>query len=196
MSSQTNLRSSVAIYAFVVIGAISGSMLMYQILLTRVSALRLFFHFGFLAVSNCLLGIGAAGTMITVLQRQWSSDPRRHVWHFCLLYLASLVIAYTFALTVEIPVDLDLTTLDHFLRFSAFNLMVALPFFFSGAVVGMILTFHAHGVNRLYFTDLVGAGLGCLACPFILSAFGAGGCLVFVALAARVFFSRPQAATA
>ena len=51
-------------YVFVTIGLISCSMLMYEILLTRVCALRLFFHFGFLVISNCLLGIGASGSLV------------------------------------------------------------------------------------------------------------------------------------
>ena len=46
----------VEIYAFLVIGMVACSTLMYEILLTRVSALRLYFHFGFLIISNCLLG--------------------------------------------------------------------------------------------------------------------------------------------
>ena len=57
-------RDRVGVYAFLVIGMVSCSMLMYEILLTRVCALRLFFHFGFLVVSNCLLGIGASGSVI------------------------------------------------------------------------------------------------------------------------------------
>ena len=55
-------------YSYVTIGLISCAMLMYEVLLTRVCALRLFFHFGFLVVSNCLLGIGASGSLIAVFQ--------------------------------------------------------------------------------------------------------------------------------
>jgi len=39
------------------IGAVACSMLMHEILLTRVCALRLYFHFAFLVISNCLLGL-------------------------------------------------------------------------------------------------------------------------------------------
>ena len=63
-------------YVFITIGLIALSMLMYEVLLTRVCALRLFFHFGFLIVSNCLLGIGASGSMIAVFQKTFAKRER------------------------------------------------------------------------------------------------------------------------
>lgn len=183
---ETAPQARIGLYLFVVIGTVSLSMLMYQLLLTRISALRLLFHFGFLAVSNCLLGIGAAGTMITIFQERWRRDPRRYIWVFCSLYLVSLALAWIFILNFHIPAPLDLHEPMQFLRFCVFNLVSAIPFIFSGAVVGMVLSFHAHAVNRLYFTDLLGASLGCLALPLVLGAFGAGGCFVLVATAALV----------
>ncbi len=177
-------KSSAPVWAQAAIATASLSMLTYQILLTRVSALRLFFHFSFLVISNCLLGIGAAGTLITIRQEAWRPDARFWIHCFSVLYLVSLVLAYAFVLTFEIEPDLRLGEAADFLRFTAFNLVAALPFFFAGAVVGMILTFHAEHVNRVYSADLLGAGVGALACPFLIAAFGAGGCFVFVALTA------------
>lgn len=173
-------------YAYIAIGAISLSMLTYQILLTRVSALRLFFHFSFLVISNCLLGIGAAGTMITVYQDRWRENARFWIWLFSSLYLVSLFLSYAFVLTFEITPSFNFVRFEDFVRFSAFNLASAVPFFFAGTVVGLILTFNARDVNRVYFTDLTAAGAGCLVTPFLLGAFGAGGCLIFVVLAGLV----------
>jgi spermidine synthase len=48
----------------------------------------------------------------------------------------------------------------------------------------MLLSFNAERVNRLYAVDLIGAGFGCLLCPFLLARTGAGGVFVFVALLA------------
>jgi hypothetical protein len=177
MSSQGSHR-----YAYLVIGAVSLSMLTYQILLTRVSALRLFFHFSFLVISNCLLGIGAAGTLLTVFQERLKAAARFWVWIFSGLYVLSLAGAYACVLTLDVDPKLQLGRLDDFLTFSLFNLVTAIPFFTGGAVVGLVLTAYASRVNRLYFSDLVGAGFGCLLCPPLLWAVGAGGVLVFVAL--------------
>jgi len=168
-------------------------MLMYQVLLTRISALRLFFHFGFLVISNSLLVIGAAGTLVTLYQDAWRPKARLQIWRFCLLCLASLAEAYVFLLTFPIPSMMNLLEPADFVRFSVFNLVAAVPFFFSGAVVGMVLTFYAERVNPLYCSDLLGAGLGCLLCPLALQLFGAGGAFVTVSLAAllAVVFAAP-----
>jgi hypothetical protein len=108
MGDRTSTRVEVERYAILVIATVSFSMLTYQILLTRISALRLFFHFSFLVISNCLLGIGAAGTLITLFQKEWRPKARQQIWLFCVLYIVSLCVAYVFLLTFPIPSTLNL----------------------------------------------------------------------------------------
>lgn len=171
-------------YALLAIGLISCSMLMYEILLTRICALRLFFHFGFLVVSNCLLGIGASGSMIAVLQSVLVKRERFWIWLFSFLYLVSLVLTYIFLITYKIESGINFHSPTETFNFLVFNLASAVPFFFAGSVIGLILTFNAERVNKVYFLDLLGAGAGCLMCPFFLWKTGAGGCLVFLVLLA------------
>ncbi len=171
-------------YALVVIALISCSMLIYEILLTRIIALRLYFHFAFLVISNCLLGIGASGTMIAIFQESWKRRSRLLVTLFSGLYLVSLVFTYVFLCKFYIPDDLSLWRSADLYRFFVYNTVAAVPFFFAGTVVGMILTFHAERIATVYFVDLIGAGIGCFLCPFLLSGFGAGGCIVVVFLLA------------
>jgi hypothetical protein len=164
-------------------------MLMHEILLTRICALRLFFHFAFLIISNCLLGMGASGTLLTLYQDSWKKRQRPVLTVLSATYLASLIIAYALLLTYPLPQAPDLERFDHLLSFSIFNLIGALPFFFGGTVIGMLLTFNPERVNRLYAVDLMGAGLGCFVTPALLAAFGAGGVFivtVLLALAASV----------
>jgi hypothetical protein len=66
MSASGSVQTRVEPYAYFVIASVSLSMLTYQVLLTRVTALRLLFHFSFLVISNCLLGIGASASLITL----------------------------------------------------------------------------------------------------------------------------------
>jgi len=171
-------------YALAVIALISCSMLMYEILLTRICALRLFYHFAFLIISNCLLGIGASGTLISLCQESWRKNQRFWIARFSFFYLASLAVSYAFLIAFPIGWYLSFWRFGDLLRLSIYNLMAAVPFFFGGTVVGMILTFNAEKVNKIYCWDLVGAGLGCLLCPFLLWKYGAGGCLVFLVLLA------------
>lgn len=179
-------RTQVPRYALYSIGLICCSMLIYEILLTRICSLRLFFHFSYLVVSNCLLGIGASGSMITIFQHRWKARAREWIFAFVLLYLVSLASTYAFLLTYPIPIGLDLTNPSHLFQFFIFILVSAIPFFFAGSVVGLILTYNAQRINTVYFVDLVGAGLGCWITPLLLREFGAGGCMVILGLLALV----------
>lgn len=164
--------------AMFAIGFISCSMLMWEILLTRICSLRLFFHFGYLIISNCLLGLGASGAVVFLFQESWR--PRKRFWItlFTALYLLSLAIAYAFVMSMYLPMSTKFSDPDGILRFFLFNAVAGIPFFFAGGAVGMLLSFHGTGVNRIYFADLLGAGIGCLISPLLLKAFGAGGCLI------------------
>lgn len=171
-------KNKAPLYAMLSIGFISCSVLMYEVLLTRICSLRLFFHFGYLIISNCLLGIGASGTLIFLLQDSWQKRKRFWITVFSVLYFLSLVAVYVFILNFYIPKSAKFSDPSGMIRFFIFNVVVALPFFFAGGAVGILLTSHAEVVNRIYFADLLGAGLGCLLCPLLLGSFGAGGCLI------------------
>ncbi len=177
-------------YKFLLIGTISCSMLMYEILLIRVTALRLAFHFGFLVISNCLLAIGASGTLITLQQARLRDRPRFWLGFFSVGYLAALAAVYTFLciypVSSTVAGNLTLSHPAELLHFTVYNLVTAVPFFFGGTVVGMLLTFNPETVNRLYFVDLLGAGLGCLLATKALSTYGGGGCMVALWLVALV----------
>ncbi len=176
--------TKVPLGVFVGIAVLSASLLAFQVLLTRVCALRLHFHFSFLIISNSLLGIGASGTVLTLLEQRWRKDPLRWIWGFSILYLLSLIGTWWFAITMSVPETLTFgwsgEELKGFLHFALFNLGLAVPFFFGGGAVGLMLSAYAQRIHAVYASDLLGAGIGCLLCPFLLWYVGAGGCLMLV----------------
>jgi hypothetical protein len=177
---------SARVHPFVLIGLVSCSLLMYEVLLTRICALRVAFHFGYLVISNALLAIGASGTFLALAQARLARSPRAWAFGLSLAYVASLLATYAFLVGYRIDSpesgQLDLSQPASLARFAVFNGVAAVPFFFGGSVVGLLLCFGAERVNRLYFVDLVGAALGCLLSPLALARFGAGGCLLVLAL--------------
>ncbi|HKU40390.1 MAG TPA: hypothetical protein VJR89_19650 [Polyangiales bacterium] len=180
---------------FFSIGLVSASMLMHEILLTRVCALRLQFHFAFLVISNCLLGLGAAGTLLTIQQARFHAAPQRWTGRFALAYLGSLILTYVFLLAIPLPENIEWSNLGHVLALCAFNLVGAVPFFFAGLLIGLLLSAYARAADRLYAVDLLCAGLGCIACPTLLPFVGAGGVFVaasLLAVAAVMFAARAE----
>jgi hypothetical protein len=171
-------------HEFIAIGVIAGSMLMHEILLTRICALRLQFHFAYLIISNCLLGLGAGGSVLAYNQERWRPDARRQLGRFSLAYAIALVFTYLTLRLWSFPRELELSNPLHLLSLTVYNLVGAMPFFFGGIVVGMLLTFRAEHANRLYAVDLLGAGAGCLLCPLLLPWVGAGGVFVLTVMLA------------
>ncbi|MFY9343169.1 MAG: hypothetical protein WAT39_11800, partial [Planctomycetota bacterium] len=169
---------------FVGIAVLSASLLAFQVLLTRVCALRLAFHFSFLIISNSLLGIGASGTVLTLLEGRWRKNPEAWILGCSVAYVLSLGATWWFALAMPVPERIEFglqgEALGQFLLFAGFNLGLAVPFFFGGGAVGLILSAYAKSVHKVYASDLLGAGLGCLLCPILLWPVGAGGCLCAV----------------
>ena len=175
-------HSRPAPYALVTIGLVCCSMLMLEILLTRICALRLFFHFGFLVISNCLLAIGASGTVSFLLQERLRPRARAAIFGFTVLYVASVALTYLFLISFRIRYDLNFSNRTDVARFMIFNLVAAVPLFFGGMVVSLLLTYFREHVNKVYSADLLGAGLACLLCPFFLWQFGAGGCVMIIGM--------------
>ena len=169
---------------FLGIAVISASLLAFQVLLTRVCALRLAFHFGFLIISNSLLGIGASGSFLTLFEGKWRKNPEKWILGFSVLYVISLLATWEFARSFSMPEQMKFADLsaEQFLQFATFNLGLAVPFFFGGGAVGLILSAYSHRVNTVYASDLVGAALGCMLCPLLLWPVGAGGTLCAVAI--------------
>ena len=171
---------------FLCIALLSAALLAFQVLLTRVCALRLHFHFSFLIISNSLLGIGASGTALTMLEAKWRKNPLLWIWGFVLLFLLSLGFTWWFAIAMPVPEQLNFgwspEEVNGFLQFAVYNLGLSVPFFFGGGAVGLMLSAYAHRIHAVYASDLLGAGLGCLLCPMLLWPFGAGGCMLIVAV--------------
>src|SRR5262249_28524304 len=97
----------------------------------------------------------------------------------------TMIIAYW--LILQTPLDLSeiLSSKTQLLYLGKVYLLLAFPFFFSGLAVGALLTFYPDRINRLYFADLTGSGLGCFAIVLIIPvAGGSGTILIAAALAA------------
>jgi hypothetical protein len=161
---------------------ISGSLLGWEVLLTRLASLRYHFHFGHLAVSNGLLGIGIAGVMLAITRRHWQGVWERWLTGLCVGYALSLVVAAV--VLWALPVHRGSMGMEGTASFVIFGLASALPFFLGGGAIGLLLSAHSEAVHRLYGVDLIAAGLGCLGVVFLLPWLGAGGLVVlFIAMA-------------
>lgn len=140
--------------------AISAATLMYEILLTRIFSVTMWYHFAFLAVAAALLGM-TAGALIV------QSRPQRFPPAAAPRWLATSALAFavgvpvTFLAHLAIPFAPTLT-LPGLLSVLATYALVSIPFVASGICICVALTKLDGPVGTIYAADLAGAAAGCL----------------------------------
>ena len=163
---------------FLSIALLSGSIIAYEITLVRLFSIAQWHHFAHMIISLALLGFGASGTVISFAQR-WLmlSDAKSRVagsrfhtvYTICgLIYSISVV--GCFALHQYVPFN-PLTLVwqpSQTLSLFALYLILSVPFFFGATCIGLALLRFTEKVNRLYFFDLFGSGVGALGIIFIM----------------------------
>ena len=172
---------------------ISFSTLLFELSLTRVFSVTLWYHFGFLIISTALLGFGVSGVLLSL----WKKFREEYLLEKTLGWLGiflSVSIVICFWLLEKIPFDpFSLYTDSMQLLYMPLTYMiVSVPFFFAGLALSLLFTRFPGNINRLYAFDLAGAASGCLAIIFTMSYFGGGGSVLFAATfaaaAAILFF--------
>ena len=173
----------------VVLGGVAGtsaSGLIFEIALTRVFAIAQFYHFAFLTVSMALLGFGASGSVLAAFPRVGSGGSRRWAWLAALQGIATLG---AYAVANALPFDSFAIAWDRAQLgyLAAYYLTLAVPFFFGGLVIAVLLTAadqpDAVPSHLVYGASLVGSGLGCVVAVILLDRLGGEG---VIALAAAV----------
>lgn len=168
---------------------VTASTLMYQIVLTRIFSVTMWYHFAFVAISLALFGL-TAGALLVHLRPTWFPEDRvgSQLWVYTLLF--GISIAVSIVIQLAIPVDPTFSS-NGLLTVAATCVVIAVPFTLSGVVVCLSLTRFPEHVNRLYAADLIGGGLGCALLVYLLSKLDAPSLVVltgaFAAVGAAAF---------
>ena len=158
---------------FLSVALLAGSIIAYEITLVRLFSIAQWHHFAHMIISLALLGFGASGTAISLTQRwlmrgRWKSDvggQRFHnVYTICgLAYSISVVGCFVLHQYVPFNPLMLVWQPGQVLSLFALYLILSFPFFFGAACIGLALLQFAGNVNRLYFFDLFGSGIGALS---------------------------------
>jgi len=134
--------------------------LAFEVLLTRVFSVTLWYHFAFMVVSIAMLGFAASGSLLALFPGLRRLD--RIGWYTLALAVA-LPVGSILANTVSFdPVRLawEWTELLHIVLIYLF---LSLPFFCTGVVITTAFSAASDRAGLLYGADLIGAGIGSLA---------------------------------
>jgi hypothetical protein len=158
---------------YITIFLISGAVLVLEIALTRLFSIYLSYHFAFMVISIAMLGIGSAGTVLSLTtagKDQRDIDSRMAV--YALLAGISITAGYAFINHISFdPVKLAWDWKQIF-SVALFCFVLSVPFFFSGMLIATAFSTYSEQSEIIYGSDLLGAGTGSLAVLALLQ--GAG----------------------
>lgn len=165
-------RQTVAIFLVSLAG------LLLEVGYTRIVSYKLWYYYTYLVIGLALLGIGSGGIFVVLWKRLRETATER-VIAVCSIFGAISIIA-GYLIVSRIPVD-TLSIWDYGTKASFKNLaiigVICFAIFASFIALGIIVATilgraPEGGIGRLYFADLIGAGLGCLAAIPLITRLG------------------------
>jgi len=165
---------------------LSAATLIFEITLTRVFSVAQWYHFAFMIVSLALLGFGASGTILALFPQLLKRDLTRLLASIALLFSVTVVGSYLASNLV--PFDSYRIAFERRQIFylAVYYLSLAVPFFFTGLAVGILLAAKPERAGRTYFANLIGSGVGCPAALVMLSIVGGEGTILVASLLGAV----------
>jgi hypothetical protein len=171
------------------VALLSVALMMAEIVLTRIFSVIIWYHFAFFAISVALFGLGAAALAVHLLQSRLAVEHTSRWLSLSAITLAVTLVCVDFALINVAPNWFGEGLGSAFTQITGKLLLLfvlaSAPFLAGGFALALAFTRYSAHLSRLYFWDLVGAGLACLlAVPLLSMVGGPVGLLVAGVIAA------------
>ncbi len=158
--------------------------LAYQISLTRIFSVTLWYHYAFLAVSLAMLGMTIGAIAVYLLPDRFQPGRvHRHLASSSFVFALAIVASLLVHLAVPVRTDPSFLSILTILFTCT---VIAVPFTASGVCVALALTRFPRQVSGLYAADLAGAGIGCLLLVLLLSVTDGPTSVFVIALVANL----------
>jgi hypothetical protein len=159
--------------------------LMYEILLTRIFSVTMWYHYAFLAISVALFGMTVGALLVYLLPAYFA--PERTHYHLALsAWLFGISIVPSFLTHASIPFVPENHSLVNIYATAFSYVVISVPFVFSGICVSLALTRFPRQIGRLYAADLAGAAFGCLAVIVTFRFTDGPGAIIVAAVCAAI----------
>ncbi|HEV8208006.1 MAG TPA: hypothetical protein VGR04_15095 [Acidimicrobiia bacterium] len=166
---------------------ISFAGLLLEVSYTRIISFKLFYYYTYLVIGLALLGIGAGGVLVAISRRMRRASTDAILMWSLLLGAASVGVGY---LIVAVTRTDSLTLWDYGTFDSISGLarlvLICLVLFASFIAIGVVLATlfgrRSDEIGRLYFADLLGAGLACAVVVWLLGSIGPPATIVLAGL--------------
>jgi predicted membrane-bound spermidine synthase len=165
---------SLLTFLLITLFMLSMSVLLFELALTRIFSIVLWYDYAFMAISIAFFGLGIGSLLTHILKNKVKREQ-----------LPSKILQTTIIFAVSVPIFLVLIghvipPNIHFIYL--FYLTSSIPFFFAGISMSLIFFAMPREVSKLYFIDLVGAAAATLMLDPLMQRLGAESVLLSAAL--------------
>ncbi len=174
-------------WVMVALFVIAASTLIVEIGLTKFLAYKVFYHYSYAVISMVIFSFGAAGAVLYVYGLDKRTDASGGPWQWVArtvswypVWLIGSILLFSY-----IPLDPYNMSLPAWLRVLSLPIyfsLFAVPFFFAGLAISCTLAASKKKVTTVYFWDLLGAGIGASASPFLIFYLGGYETIIFAAI--------------
>jgi MFS family permease len=163
-------------FLMIILFVISLSVLLFELTLTRIFSIILWYDYAFMAISVAFFGLGIGALIIHLMKYRLIRSKEN---------LPSKILHCAIAFAISIPVFLFL--IGHIIPPSTsfiylFYLVSSIPFFFAGMSMALIYLAMPGEISKLYFIDLVGAAAATLILDSLMQWLGAESVLLSTAI--------------
>lgn len=171
---------------------LSASALAFEINLTRLFSVAQFYHFAFMIVSLALLGYGASGTTLSIFPKFKGKNLSQTMGWISSAQAITILGGYLFVNELPFNSFSIAWNVKQAILLTGQFFALALPFFFNGLGVGILLAAAPRVAGRTYAANLLGSAAGCLLALIAPSKTGVEGlmtlCSGLAALSALMCF--------
>ena len=146
------MRSSLFVFLSIVLFCLALAVILFELALTRIFSVVLWYNYAFMAISIAFFGIGVGSLLIHTQKNRIIKGGTNSI-------INKITISIT-GFAASLPIFLVLVTYvisptTSFLYL--FYLASSVPFFFAGLAMALIYLAMPREINRLYFIDLAGS---------------------------------------
>ncbi|MGH8529175.1 MAG: hypothetical protein ACRETN_04930 [Nevskiales bacterium] len=146
---------------------ITFTVLIQQIVQTRILSVIAWYYLAFFAISVAMLGMTVGAVWVYLRREQFRPEKlAATLSDYALLNAISLPLSIIVQFSLVTNLQVSLSTVS---SWSLLLAAMAVPYVFSGIVVSLALTRSPFPVGQVYGVDLLGAALGCVAVVLILN---------------------------
>ena len=169
------------IFLLVLLFVLSLSIILFELALTRIFSIVLWYDYAFMAISIAFFGLGVGSFMIHIQKDKFSTLKKKSTIDSQFTF-SSRIVRYAIAYGISLPI---FTFLIGYIPSDTsyiylFYLISSVPFFFAGAAMALIFLAMSEKISKLYFADLIGAALATIILDPMMQSLGAGSFLLLI----------------